>query len=102
MLPLIAQHREKIDALCGEYRVRRLDVFGSAAKGRFDAERSDLDFLVEFEDLRIEDAADRYFGLLLALADLFQRRVDLVTATSIRNPYFLKSVNQTRVPLYAA
>ena len=43
-----------------------------------------------------------YFGLLEALQSLFGRPVDLVMTRAIKNPYFLKSVNQTRTVLYAA
>lgn len=50
MLPLIAERRSDIAALCRRFGVRRLVVFGSAARGAdFDPARSDLDFLVEFD-----------------------------------------------------
>ena len=45
----ILRHRETLAALCRQYGVARLDVFGSAARGvDFDPERSDVDLLVEF------------------------------------------------------
>ena len=46
--------------------------------------------------------ADQYFGLLSALQELFERNVDLVCASALRNPYFIKAVNATRKALYAA
>jgi len=46
--------------------------------------------------------ADQYFGLLEALERLFGRRVDLLTRRSLRNPYFVHSVEKTRQVLYAA
>jgi uncharacterized protein len=45
--------------------------------------------------------ADQYFGLLEALESLFRRDVELVTLNSLRNPYFIRAVNNTRLPLYA-
>jgi predicted nucleotidyltransferase len=49
MHSLIAAQRSAIADVCRRYQVRRLDVFGSAARGTdFDPERSDADFLVEF------------------------------------------------------
>ncbi len=51
MIPLIAQHRAEIEALCRRYGVRRLELFGSAVAGRDGPNESDLDFLVEFEPL---------------------------------------------------
>jgi predicted nucleotidyltransferase len=102
MLDLIEQNRTRLIELCRKYRVRRLDLFGSAAQGKFDQGSSDLDFFVEFEDFSFENAVDRYFGLLNDLEDLFQRKIDLVTAGSVRNPYFKQALEQTRVLLYAA
>jgi predicted nucleotidyltransferase len=102
MNDLIEPRREALIALCHRYRVRRLDVFGSAASGEFDVERSDLDFLVTFDELPPRDHADAYFGLLDGLRSLFGRPVDLVEAGAIRNPYFLESVSRTRTVLYAA
>jgi hypothetical protein len=102
MVGLIAQHRDQLVALCRKHDVARLDVFGSAVRADFDPAHSDLDFLVDFHDFTIHNAADRFFDLLFDLERLFDRKVDLVSDTAIRNPYFRKSVDQERVNLYAA
>ena len=82
--------------------MRRLDVFGSAARGDFDSARSDIDFLVEFVPLQPGAYVDAFFGLKEGLEELFARSVDLVTAASIRNPYFREGVERSKAPLYAA
>lgn len=82
--------------------MRPLDLFGSAASDRFDPATSDLDFLVEFEDLEPAAFSAAYFGLLEGLNTLFGRAVDLVVGSSIDNPYFRASIERTRTPLYAA
>ena len=102
MIPLIEDNQAAIHQLCQRFHVARLEVFGSAANGQFDEARSDLDFLVEFRPLEPGRLADAYFGLLAELSRLFNRKVDLVTPKAIRNPYFLRAVNQTRRMLYAA
>jgi predicted nucleotidyltransferase len=102
MIPLIENHRINLDVLCHKHRVSRLELFGSAADGTFDANRSDLDFLVEFLPLREGQLAPDYFGLLHDLEDLFHRKIDLVTERAVRNPYFLRGVNQNRQVIYAA
>ena len=102
MLELIADHREQVIDLCRRHHVRTLELFGSAAEGNFDPDNSDLDFLVDFLPLQPGQHAPAYFGLLQGLQDLFQREIDLVMVRAIRNPYFLKSVNQSRRVLYAA
>lgn len=99
---VVRDNRGAIEELCQRFAVVRLEVFGSAADGTFDPARSDVDFLVEFQPLEPGKLADAYFGLLEELRLLFGRKVDLVTPRSIRNPYFLRGVNETRRPLYAA
>jgi len=102
MIGLIQQNRDALNRLCHRYCVRRLELFGSAGKGHFDAETSDLDFLVEYLPLERGEHANCYFGLLEALENLFGRHVDLVMTRAIKNRYFLEAVNQTRQVLYAA
>jgi predicted nucleotidyltransferase len=99
---LITQHRREIAEICRRYRVRRLELFGSAVGDRFDPDRSDVDFLVEFEPLAEGQHADAYFGLLESLAALLSRPVDLVMVGAIRNRYFLEAIEPTRTLLYAA
>lgn len=71
-------------------------------QGASDREASDLDFLVDFEKRESMSLADQYFGFLLALQDLFGRKIDLLTPRSLRNPYFIREVDRTRQVLYAA
>lgn len=97
----IESHRVELERLCRQYRVRRLELFGSAATGRDTAE-SDLDFLVEFEALLSGEYADAYFGLLESLERLFDRPVDLVVARAIRNPYLRRSIDKNKALIYAA
>ena len=98
--PVISERAANLEQLCRRYRVRRLDLFGSAATGQVFSEPSDLDFVVEFEPLPAGVYANTYFGLLEALQQLFDMPVDLVVESAIRNPYFLEAVEATRTPLY--
>lgn len=91
---------DALPALCRRFRVRRLDLFGSAADGRFDPARSDLDFLVAFEALPSSAYADAYFGLCEGLADLFGREVDLITEPALENPYFRRQVEAQRRQMF--
>ena len=92
--------RESLASVCRRFRVERLYLFGSAADGRFDSERSDLDFLVTLEDQTPGEYADNYLELARALEKLFGRSADLVTERSLRNPYFRETVFATRQLLY--
>jgi uncharacterized protein len=102
MVPSISEHRNEIAELCRRFRVRRLELFGSAAGEAFDPRRSDADFLVEFEPLADGEHADAYFGLRESLESLLSRPIDLVMTKAIRNPYFLQAIEPTRTLLYAA
>ncbi len=99
---IIEPYHAQLVALCRQYGVSRLELFGSAAVNRFHEAESDLDFLVEFEHPTHPGYADRYFGFWEALGALFGRPVDLVVASAIKNPYFQESISKTRVVLYAA
>jgi len=101
MIKTIEAQRGALDDLCFQYQVQSLEVFGSAVTGNLH-EDSDLDFLVEFRTVDSMTLADQYFGLLEALENLFSRKVDLLTRRSLRNPYFVDSVEKTRQLLYAA
>jgi hypothetical protein len=98
----VEERASAIESLCRRFQVRRLELFGSAATGSFNPASSDLDFLVEFEDLQPGDYAAAYFGLLEQLQGLFRRNIDLVVARSIRNPYLLESIQRSKALLYAA
>lgn len=100
MSDLLLDNREKIAELCRVYGVRRLEVFGSAATGTFDEERSDIDLIVDFAD-ETPGLARRFVALAEELEALFGRKVDVLVDKSFRNPYFRASVNRSRTVVYA-
>jgi len=102
MIPIIEDNREAIAELCRRFRVRRLDVFGSAAESKDNREVHDVDFVVRFEPCSDMPPADQYFGLLEALRALLDRPVDLVEDDGLKNPVFIRELNRSRVGLYAA
>ena len=102
MTRVIEGHRAQLVDLCRKYRVRRLDVFGSATGNEFDEKASDVDLLVEFDDMAPADRADAYLGLLTAVEALLDRRVDLVETGAVRNPYLRQGIEESRELVYAA
>ncbi len=78
MIALIEDNREAIAALCREHGVRSLAVFGSAVKGTFDPDRSDLDFVVDLGDYD-DRVGRRFMRLIVGLEHLMGRRIDVVT-----------------------
>ena len=80
MHPIVVEKQNVVAELCKRFSVARLEVFGSAAGGRFEDSRSDLDFLVQLE----KKTFDAYMDLKFYLEDLFQRPVDLVLKDAIK------------------
>jgi hypothetical protein len=87
-------------ALCENHKVRYLYAFGSSTTEKFNNKTSDIDLLV---DLDVPDPIERG-EKLLSLWDMFEaffhRKVDLLTDSSIRNPYLRKSIDSTKVLIY--
>lgn len=102
MIPLITQHSDDIAEICRRHHVKRLELFGSAAVGDFDPNTSDLDFLVEFDESDDFSLFQTRKDLTQGLESLFNRSVDLVIFTNVENPYFRKSVESTREPIFEA
>lgn len=99
---LIEDHRDEIVALCRAYGVRRLEVFGSAARDDFDPERSDVDLLYEWDESVGRNRFHDYFDLKEALEVLLGRSVDLVSSQAMRNPYLIAAIKPERRLVYAA
>jgi len=99
----IAERSSDIQRLCEEFNVARLELFGSTVAGTFDESRSDIDFLMEFEsDFDPRLRLDAYFGFKDSLETLFERPIDLVFFSAVRNPYLRDEIEKYRTLLYAA
>ena len=101
MIEAIDQQRNAVAALCQSTGALRLAAFGSAVREDFDPEHSDLDFLVASDDLPLARYADAYFALKAGLETLFGCPVDLITDSSLANPYFRAQVTAEARTLYA-
>ena len=102
MQRIISENREKITELCRAHHVRRLSVFGSAVREDFDPATSDVDLLVEFEELPYPHSVENSWSLKEGLIQLFGRPVDLLRDGSVRNPYLLREIRADQEMLYAA
>ena len=102
MHPVVTTHLEGIAAICRQHRIRRLDVFGSAARvGDFEVDRSDVDFLLEFEPGARPDL-ETYFSAKAALERLLGREEDLVELGALRNPFLRREIEGQRETVYAS
>jgi predicted nucleotidyltransferase len=96
-------HSSAIADLCIRFHVQKLEVFGSATRGRdFDPKTSDFDFAVKFQSMTPGEHFDAFFGLSEALEQLLGRKVDLVELHVAKNQIFLKSVLKEKQVIYIA
>ncbi len=100
MIQLVEQRRKSIAELCRKHDVQRLELFGSASRGDFQPERSDLDFIVRFARTGYAGYADAFLDFAEALERLFGRKVDLLTERMIQSPHFRAAVETTRQVVY--
>jgi predicted nucleotidyltransferase len=83
------------------HKVKSAYAFGSVCSDRF-TDTSDVDMMVSFKDqlIPIEEYADNYFDLVYKLEELLGREVDLITERALKNPFFVKSVNETKTVIF--
>jgi len=98
-MSFIQKYREEINKLCKSHKVKSLYAFGSVLTDKFNSE-SDIDLIVDFQQIDILDYGDNYYNLKFSLEDMFKRNVDLLEEKAIRNPYFLETLNQSKKMIY--
>ena len=102
MNSLIEEKKGKLLQICKSLKVNTLNVFGSASSDSMHP-TSDIDFLVSFsKELLPTEYSENYFSLREQLVDLFEKEIDLVTESSLSNPYFISSVDSSKQLVYAA
>lgn len=94
ILPQVA-----IAVLCRQYRVQRLAAFGSVLTPAF-GPASDVDLVVAFEPMPVEEYADNYLALKFSLEKTLGRPVDLLETQALRNPYFQAEIVRTQRIVY--
>lgn len=98
-MKLIENNIQKIVALCKKYKVGKLFVFGSILTNRFN-DNSDVDLVVDFDKVTLEEYADNYFDFKYALEKLLGRDVDLLEDKAIRNPILRRNIDNSKLLIY--
>lgn len=96
---VLARHRLEVTALCRGFGVTHVWIVGSAARGDFDLDRSDLDLMLEWAPESDLGSLDRHLGFQAAIERLVGRTVDLIDRLAIENPYLLRYLDRDRVEL---
>jgi len=96
----LTPHILKIRKLCEQHNIERLYAFGSVLTEQF-SENSDVDFLYTFrKDIPLLDVVDYYFSFQNQLKKMLNRQIDLTSEKDLKNPYFIKEVNNTKQLIY--
>lgn len=85
--------------ICQRNGIRRLELFGSAARHDFQPATSDLDFIVTFDESAARGGFESYLDALREFEELFRHKVDLLEAGAITNPFLLEAIEQDRIVL---
>jgi predicted nucleotidyltransferase len=94
-LPLLAR-------LFKEHKIKNAYVFGSVVGDKF-TDESDIDFLINFEEgLEPLEKGEIWWSLYDTLREVFNREVDLLIESSLKNPYFIEEINEKKQLIYAA
>jgi len=88
-----------IKKLCKELKVKNFCVFGSALNNTFSKD-SDIDFIVDFEEKDPLAYSDLYFKLKEKLENLLNRQIDLIEERGIKNSFFKREIEDTKVVIY--
>jgi len=97
----LGKYKVKLTNICEDNQaINKLYLFGSALTPRFNEETSDIDMLVETADILPEEKGEKLMLLWDDLELLFNRKIDLLTENSLRNPFLKKEIEQTRKLIY--
>ena len=96
---LIENYSKDITELCITHKVKSLYAFGSVLTEKFNNE-SDIDLIVDFQQLDVLDYGDNYYNLKFSLESILNRNIDLLEQKAIKNPYFLQTINKNKKLIY--
>jgi predicted nucleotidyltransferase len=90
---------DRIKKLCEKYKVKTFSAFGSVTRDDYNND-SDIDFVVDFEETDPFKYTDLYFQLKENLENLLQRQIDLIEERGIKNQFFRKELESTKILIY--
>ncbi len=101
-MPMDKLIEDNIDLLKEIFKHHHIDkayLFGSVVSGRMTGD-SDIDLLIRFKEYPFEGYAENMWDLEDQLYNVLKRKIDIVPEHNLRNPYFIDSVNKSRVLIY--
>lgn len=94
--PSFKPYLPEVIEILKKHKIVNAYLFGSVLTDRF-SETSDVDLLVNIEQgLNPVEAGGHLWDIYYELKDLLNREVDVLTERSLKNPYFIQEINQTK------
>lgn len=90
---------KQIKLLCKELGVKNFSAIGSVLTDNFSSD-SDIDFVVDFDEKDPIKYTDLYFQLKDRLEHIFDRQIDLIEERGIKNSFFRKEIDESKVVIY--
>jgi len=98
----IQPYLPQIIELLIKHKIIKAYVFGSVLTDKFNS-KSDVDFIVTIQNnLEPLETGEHLWNLTYELEELLKRNVDLLTERSLKNPYFIQRVNETKFSIYGS
>lgn len=91
---------EQLFQLLRKNNVSKAYLFGSITTSKFKKGKSDIDIIIELVKMLPLEKGETLIRLWEQLEEFFNCKVDLVTDQPIKNPYFKKSLEETKVLIY--
>ncbi len=96
----ISNNSDRFKHLCEDHKVKYLYAFGSSTNELFNSQESDIDLVVEIDDNDPIERGEHLMKLWDNFEDFFQRKVDLLTESSIKNPILKNNIDRTKILIY--
>jgi len=96
----IKEKAKEFITLCENHDVKTLYAFGSSVNKNFKEESSDIDLLIELNTLDPILRGELLIDIWDKFETFFQRKVDLLTFNSIKNPILRKNIDSTKILIY--
>ena len=96
----IKNRESEFVSLCQSHEVKSLYAFGSSINERFNEDKSDIDLLIEVNTKDPLKKGEYLIELWELFEVFFQRKVDLLTISQIKNPILRENIENSKVLVY--
>jgi uncharacterized protein len=96
----ISKNSSEYNRICESHKVKYMFAFGSSVSSSFNLSTSDIDLLVDIDVTDPLEKGELLMSLWDALEIFFQRKVDLVTKNSLKNPYLISNIEKNKTLIY--